>query len=698
MDTDNPEIKSGRRHSQSDMTMGRKVKAQAREIVSAMDALGFEDEEQPLEWTPGKALDELCFYGGEVKALGETEDGGLHLGGFLVRFGSPTQTDLSDKRDYFSKSTDFGTAKDTDVYYHHKGPLETKDGDFVLVKKKIGHGTLTITDEGVLIDAITFNRKEYEKLINSAIKKTIDSHGWSSGTAGHLVEREQQANGSNWIKSWPLGLDASLTPTPAEPRNAAISLKAYMDSLTDTANADTPAPAQADTPAPEVKAVTEVSQNASPQQENPMTTETPAPAAVDTSVLDALKALTAQVAELKATAAPERTPGIAGMVADGKAPAQIAPALQVADEQLYELKRFLNDQLDDDSRRLWREQQEKIRVNEADGAHVKAYQAWLRNPGSYDARRALEQAAQKTALAEGTASLGGNLVPVLYSNQLVSTLKEDSILRRAGAYQFPIAGTNALKVATLTRSASAALVAEGASVAGQEPTFGVVSFDAYAYKATAVASRESIADSRFDVAGILNENFGWQFTQSENNQFGIGTGSSQPQGIAVGGTFAVSGGSTLALATANHDKFLDLYHALPYQYRPNGVWFMNDAVIKAIRSSKWATTTGAGSTTTYNQYLLTVDNSGDSVVAPFGRFMGRPIYPLNTMASSGSTAAVAVFADPRFFWISDFALGTTEIQQLNERYADNWQVGWNAWRRFDSNVMVAEAVQYMKLL
>lgn len=668
---DNAEIKSGRRHSESDMTLGRKVKAQASEIVSAMDALGFADEPTPLEWSPEKSL---VYFGGEVKALG-----GGKVGGYLVRFSTANDPDLTG--DFFTPDTDFGDANSAPVLYQHG--MDTKMG-----KRKLGAGDLRKDEVGVWIDAQLSLRDDYEKAVYEMA--AAGKLGWSSGTASHLVERAPEGKAAR-ILSWPLGLDASLTPNPAEPRNAALSMKAYMDLLT----ADTPAEQNADTPAPAKSVMPDLLNEVLPQ-ENPMNPDTPAPAA-DTSVLDALKALTAQVAELKATAPVERTPGVAGMVAEGKAPAQIAPPLSMADDQLYELKRYLNDTLDEDSRRLWRENQEKVRQSEADRAHVKAYHDYLRHPDDWGAVQKLREATKATII-EGTASLGGNLVPVLYSNQLVGNLKEDSILRRAGAYQFPIAGTNSLKVATITRSASAALVAESASVAGQEPTFGVVSFDAYAYKATAVASRESLADSRFDIAAILNENFAWQFTQSENNQFAIGTGSAQPQGIAVGGTFAVSGGSTLALATANGDKFLDLYHALPYQYRPNGVWFMNDAVIKAIRQAKWATTTGAGSTTTYNQYLFQIDNTGDSAIAPFGRFMGRPVFPLNTMASSGSTAAVAVFADPRFFWISDFALGMTEIQQLNERWADNWQVGWNAWRRMDSNVMIAEAVQYMKLL
>ena len=50
--------------------------------------------------------------------------------------------------------------------------------------------------------------------------------GFSSGTAAHLVEREQAPQGKGvHIKMWPLGLDGSLTPTPCDPHNRAVPLK-----------------------------------------------------------------------------------------------------------------------------------------------------------------------------------------------------------------------------------------------------------------------------------------------------------------------------------------------------------------------------------------------------------------------------------------------------------------------------------------
>lgn len=168
--------------------------------------------EQMADWVPDKAL---VFLGAEAKALGN----GL-VGGYLVRYSDEKKTDLTG--DFFNAQSDTGPAADSVTYYHHgldktlgKAPLKNK-------------ATIGKDDIGVWIKHQLDLRNEYEKAIYGlAEQKKL---GWSSGTAAHLVERERVGN-AMWIKRWPLGLDASYTPTPAEPRNEAQTLKAYVDSL-----------------------------------------------------------------------------------------------------------------------------------------------------------------------------------------------------------------------------------------------------------------------------------------------------------------------------------------------------------------------------------------------------------------------------------------------------------------------------------
>ena len=154
----------------------------------------------------------LITMGGEIKALGDGR-----VGGYLVRFGSPGDTDL--EGEFFTADTDFGPAKTSLVFYHH-----ALDGS--LKRRVLDDDAEMRKDEtGIWIEAQLEMRDEYEKFIYEQAQ--AGRMGWSSGTAGHLIERVPMGK-ATWIKSWPLGLDASITPTPAEPRNAAVPLKSWL--------------------------------------------------------------------------------------------------------------------------------------------------------------------------------------------------------------------------------------------------------------------------------------------------------------------------------------------------------------------------------------------------------------------------------------------------------------------------------------
>jgi hypothetical protein len=160
--------------------------------------------------------DILINFGSELKSLGDGR-----FGGYLVRFTDATKKDLAG--DYFTRETDFGikSGATTPIYFNHRLPLPTRDGKEIVIKAKIGEGTLTVDEDGVLIDAIVYNREKYEKAIVEAGKQK--KLGWSSGSASHLIDRDEDGH----IKHWPLGLDASLTPIPCEPQNSAVPAKSY---------------------------------------------------------------------------------------------------------------------------------------------------------------------------------------------------------------------------------------------------------------------------------------------------------------------------------------------------------------------------------------------------------------------------------------------------------------------------------------
>jgi len=204
-------IKAGRRNNAEDKRRIREIRQAARVIAGLVDEMEPEDEDD--EDMPAMDAEKtLVIHGGAVKALGDGK-----VGGYLVRYGSPTMTDLTG--DYFDAQTDFGTITTTPVLYHH-------GYDDRIKLRIIGSGTLRADDVGVWVEAQLAMRDEYERAIYQMAED--GKLGWSSGTASHLVETERIGNAYR-VKRWPLGLDASLTPSPAEPRNNAVTLKAYIN-------------------------------------------------------------------------------------------------------------------------------------------------------------------------------------------------------------------------------------------------------------------------------------------------------------------------------------------------------------------------------------------------------------------------------------------------------------------------------------
>ena len=159
--------------------------------------------------------DTLITLGGAVKALGQGK-----FEAPLITFGSEVKADLTG--DFFTADCDFWTA------FPAKVPLIYGHGlDATMKSKRLGDGyaTLEVKDAGVFMTGQLNLADEYESAIYDMVKR--GKIGTSSGSANHLVEREVVGK-AHRITSWPI-VEASLTPTPAEPENygKVVALKSY---------------------------------------------------------------------------------------------------------------------------------------------------------------------------------------------------------------------------------------------------------------------------------------------------------------------------------------------------------------------------------------------------------------------------------------------------------------------------------------
>lgn len=212
------EVKAGARNSSADKARIRQLRQHGREIDRITRELEPEDEDGQEEKT--FSPETPTYFGEAVKALGEGK-----VGGYLVRYSDPRTPDLTG--DFFDAATDYGISDGATlpVYYQH-------GMDGVLKNRRIGRGLVKYDEAGLWLEAQLEMRDEYERMIYELAQ--TGKLGWSSGATSHLVDREPVGK-SYHIKSWPIG-EASLTPTPAEPRNSAVPIKSLPvgDMLTDS--------------------------------------------------------------------------------------------------------------------------------------------------------------------------------------------------------------------------------------------------------------------------------------------------------------------------------------------------------------------------------------------------------------------------------------------------------------------------------
>ena len=156
--------------------------------------------------------------GGDVKAL---SDGGFE--GLLVPFGSERTPDRSPKRDWFPPDAEYGFKRgetiSSPLFYHHG--LDSK-----IKAKQFGRVNLFFADDGIRTTGRIDTSSDEGKWLNGQVQ--AGAMKMSSGVPFYLIDRERVGD-THRVTRWILGSDASLTPTPADERTYASSIKALME-------------------------------------------------------------------------------------------------------------------------------------------------------------------------------------------------------------------------------------------------------------------------------------------------------------------------------------------------------------------------------------------------------------------------------------------------------------------------------------
>lgn len=273
-------------------------------------------------------------------------------------------------------------------------------------------------------------------------------------------------------------------------------------------------------------------------------------------------------------------------------------------------------------------------------------------------------------LQEGLDPAGGFLVPPDTMGSLLKKIAAMSTIRQfcrvittsRDSVPFPVLNYTADDIYTstvrLTWTGELPATSTEHRAAGLTSMFGLKKIDVHTAMASAPVSNDLLEDSAVDVAGLLTSLFGEAFALGEDEAFINGTGIRQPRGIlqeAGADIAAVPSGNASSLTA---DGLIDLYYALPAQYRRNARWVMNSPTQKVIEKLKDSS----------NRYIVSSLMSASLQTGEFDNLKGKPIVLDEFMPDCAANAYPILFGDFTGYVIADRT--GLSIQRLSEVYAE----------------------------
>ena len=284
----------------------------------------------------------------------------------------------------------------------------------------------------------------------------------------------------------------------------------------------------------------------------------------------------------------------------------------------------------------------------------------------------------ENVLEVGTDANGGYLVPEEYDRRLIDGLTEENILRKLGT---TIRTSGEHKINIAGAKPAAAWIGEGQALTFGDATFAQISLDAHKLHVAVKVTNELLFDNAFNLEGYILDQFVKALANAEEDAFLNGNGTGRPLGL-----FAATGGGQVGVTTASTtaitaDELINLVYALKRPYRKNAAFISNDQTLALIRKLK--DTTG--------QYLWQASYQAGEP----DRLLGYPIHTSAYVPTVAAGAPVLAFGDFSYYNIGD--RGTRSFAELKELFAGNDMTGFLAKERVDGKLVLAEAVQILKL-
>lgn len=232
------------------------------------------------------------------------------------------------------------------------------------------------------------------------------------------------------------------------------------------------------------------------------------------------------------------------------------------------------------------------------------------------------------------------------------------------------------------------IIGEGQQVNMGDVTIGQVILGAYKFSSKLVkVSIELLQDSAFDIETYLIKKLATRTGRILNTKFTIGSGTNEPTGIIVastsgGATIGTSGndGTSAGANSIGSDDLTTLEHSVDPLYRRGAKYMFHDATLAALKKVKdkygrplWLPSVQVNAPDTLNGYMYLINNDMDQLQANAGSppVQVKPI----------------LFGDLSLYQIR--RVKEMSILRLEERFADQGQIAFIGFSRYDANLLDA---------
>jgi HK97 family phage major capsid protein len=222
-------------------------------------------------------------------------------------------------------------------------------------------------------------------------------------------------------------------------------------------------------------------------------------------------------------------------------------------------------------------------------------------------------------------------------------------------------------------SNEAELQTEGAAITVVDMAFGNTDFEAYTYGTLVKVSEQLLTDEDVNLPVYLDILLKDRIARKTNGDLTNGDGSSKPNGIITAATVGKTAAATNAITD---EELMDLYHSVDPAYRKSDKvrYMMNDAIQSVLMKTQ----------------LIASENFSPIRIADDGTMfiMGKKVEINQDM--DGTLAAgdkPIIFGDFNEYLVR--SVNGIFVKRLDERYADELNVGFLVYRRLDGDMYSA---------